>query len=108
MAPHIEAGQTGDDPHGEKSRIALTSVLAAMFITGLKLVVGIETNSLGILSEAAHSGLDFLAALLTYVAVRIAALPAGQGAPVRSREDRESLGVHRDHVARDHLWVDHL
>jgi cation diffusion facilitator family transporter len=46
-----------------------------VFITGLKLVVGIETNSLGILSEAAHSGLDFLAALLTYVAVRIAALP---------------------------------
>ena len=74
MAPHVDAGQMGD-PHGEKSRIALTSVFAAIFITGLKLVVGLETNSLGLLSEAAHSGLDFLAALLTYVAVRVSARP---------------------------------
>jgi cation diffusion facilitator family transporter len=74
MAPHIDGGQIAD-PHGEKRRIALTSVLAAVFITSLKLVIGLETNSLGILSEAAHSGLDFLAALLTYMAVRIAALP---------------------------------
>ncbi len=59
----------------EKRRIARNSVIAAIFITGLKLVVGLETNSLGILSEAAHSGLDFLAALMTYVAVRIAARP---------------------------------
>ena len=41
----------------EKSRIALLSVLAAIFLTALKLVVGLATNSLGILSEAAHSGL---------------------------------------------------
>jgi cation diffusion facilitator family transporter len=59
----------------EKQRVALVSVLAAVFITGIKLVVGIETNSLGILSEAAHSGLDFVAALMTYVAVRIADRP---------------------------------
>ncbi len=59
----------------EKKRIALTSVFAAIFITGLKLVVGLETNSLGLLSEAAHSGLDFLAALMTYVAVRVADRP---------------------------------
>lgn len=74
MPPHSDAGHI-DDPHGEKSRIALTSVFAAIFITGLKLVVGIETNSLGLLSEAAHSGLDFLAALMTFVAVKIAARP---------------------------------
>lgn len=74
MPPHIDVGYV-EDPHGEKSRIALTSVFAAIFITGLKLVVGIETNSLGLLSEAAHSGLDFLAALMTFVAVKIAARP---------------------------------
>ncbi|MBK7258484.1 MAG: cation diffusion facilitator family transporter [Ignavibacteriae bacterium] len=74
MPPHIDVGYV-EDPHGEKSRIALTSVFAAIFITGLKLVVGIETNSLGLLSEAAHSGLDFLAALVTFVAVKIAARP---------------------------------
>ncbi len=74
MPPHVDAGHI-EDPHGEKSRIALTSVLAAIFITALKLVVGLETNSLGLLSEAAHSGLDFLAALMTFVAVKIAARP---------------------------------
>jgi cation diffusion facilitator family transporter len=74
MPPHIDAGHI-EDPHGEKSRIALTSVFAAIFITGLKLVVGLETNSLGLLSEAAHSALDFLAALITFIAVKIAARP---------------------------------
>ena len=44
----------------EKKRVAISSVLAAVFITAFKLVVGLETNSLGILSEAAHSGLDLL------------------------------------------------
>jgi len=69
------------DPAHEKSRVALTSVFAAVFITVLKLVVGIETNSLGILSEAAHSGLDMLAAILTLVAVLIAARPPDKDHP---------------------------
>lgn len=59
----------------EKQRIARNSVFAAIFITALKLIVGLETNSLGLLSEAAHSGLDFLAAAMTYFAVRVAARP---------------------------------
>ncbi|MBA4311190.1 MAG: cation transporter [Chlorobiaceae bacterium] len=59
----------------EKKRVALISVFAAIFITAIKLVVGIETNSLGILSEAAHSGLDLVAALITYFAVRISDKP---------------------------------
>ena len=42
----------------EKRRAALSSVLAAAGITALKLVAGIMTHSLGMLSEAAHSGLD--------------------------------------------------
>jgi len=60
----------------EKITIALSSVAAAVFLTGFKLVVGLETNSLGILSEAAHSGLDLLAAIITLVAVTIADKPA--------------------------------
>lgn len=59
----------------EKNRAALTSVLAAVLLTALKLVVGILTGSLGILAEAAHSGLDLAAALMTFFAVRIAAKP---------------------------------
>lgn len=59
----------------EKKRVALVSVLAAILITALKLIVGLQTNSLGILSEAAHSGLDLIAAILTYIAIRIADKP---------------------------------
>lgn len=61
--------------------MALTSVLAAALLTGLKLSVGLSTGSLGILSEAAHSGLDFLAAVVTFVSVRIADKPADTSHP---------------------------
>ncbi len=47
----------------EKKRVALISVFAAIFLTGFKLVVGVLTGSLGILSEALHSGLDLVAAI---------------------------------------------
>jgi len=59
-----------------KSNVALTSVLAAVGLTGMKVVVGVLTGSLGILAEAAHSGLDLIAALITYLAVRISGKPA--------------------------------
>jgi cation diffusion facilitator family transporter len=62
----------------EKRNIALTSVAAAIFLTGFKLSIGLWTNSLGILSEAAHSGLDLLAALITLFAVTFADRPADQ------------------------------
>lgn len=62
----------------EKKYTALGSVGAAIFLTGFKIFVGVETNSLGILSEAAHSGLDLLAAIITLAAVTIADRPADQ------------------------------
>ena len=60
----------------EKNNAALSSVIAAVGLTMLKLVVGITTNSLGILAEAAHSGLDLVAAIITLIAVRISDRPA--------------------------------
>jgi cation diffusion facilitator family transporter len=54
----------------EKRSAALSSVVAAIFLTSLKIVVGLLTNSLGILAEAAHSGLDLVAALVTFFSVR--------------------------------------
>src|SRR5690349_4223359 len=60
----------------EKRAVAGNSVLAALVITGLKLVVGITTGSLGILSEAAHSGLDLVAAVITLLSVRVSDKPA--------------------------------
>jgi cation diffusion facilitator family transporter len=60
----------------EKKRVALISVFAAIFLTGFKLLIGILTGSLGILSEALHSGLDLVAAVITYFSVRISDKPA--------------------------------
>ena len=60
----------------EKRTAAGNSVLAAIVITVLKSVVGLTTGSLGILSEAAHSGLDLIAALLTYFSVGVSDKPA--------------------------------
>jgi cation diffusion facilitator family transporter len=59
----------------EKQRVAGISVLAAIFLTGFKLVVGIVTGSLGLLSEALHSGLDLVAAVITLFSVRISDKP---------------------------------
>ena len=64
------------DPHREKTVVALSSVGAAIGLTVLKITVGLLTGSLGILAEAAHSGLDLVAALLTFFAVRVADRPA--------------------------------
>ena len=60
----------------EKRAAALSSVVAAVGLTTFKLIVGILTNSLGILAEAAHSALDLAAALMTFFAVRVADKPA--------------------------------
>ena len=64
------------DIQREKMIVALSSVVAAIGLTGMKLVVGLLTGSLGILAEAAHSGLDLVAALMTFFAVRLASRPA--------------------------------
>ncbi|GHO82940.1 cation diffusion facilitator family transporter [Dictyobacter formicarum] len=60
----------------EKTMAAMSSVLAAVGLTGLKILVAVLTGSLGIMAEAAHSGLDLVAALMTFFAVRVADRPA--------------------------------
>jgi len=60
----------------EKRAVAGNSVLAALGITTLKIIVGISTGSLGILSEAAHSALDLIAAIITWFSVRVSDKPA--------------------------------
>jgi cation diffusion facilitator family transporter len=59
----------------EKKAAAGNSVLAAVFLTTLKLIVGLITGSLGILAEAAHSLLDLVAAMVTFLAVRVSDKP---------------------------------
>jgi cation diffusion facilitator family transporter len=64
------------DADRDKRGVALSSVIAAIFLTSMKLVVGLLTGSLGILSEAAHSALDMVAAAVTLLAVRLSGRPA--------------------------------
>ena len=74
----IDSGLAGN-PEGadrEKRLVALSSVVAAVFLTSTKIVVGVTTGSLGILSEAAHSTLDLVAAVVTLWAVRVSGKPA--------------------------------
>src|SRR5271167_2099828 len=74
--PEMRATFSSRSMRQEKRAVAGNSVLAALVITGLKIVVGIATGSLGILSEAAHSGLDLIAALVTLFSVRVSDKPA--------------------------------
>ncbi len=60
----------------DKRSAALSSVVAAVVLTSFKIVVGLLTHSLGILAEAAHSGLDLVAALMTFFAVHVSDKPA--------------------------------
>jgi cation diffusion facilitator family transporter len=65
----------------EKRRAAASSVIAALGLTGMKLVVGLLSGSLGILAEAAHSGLDLVAAVVTLIAVSVSDRPADESHP---------------------------
>src|SRR5207248_1808727 len=67
---------SAQEAHREKTLVALSSVGAAIGLTSLKIIVALLTGSLGILAEAAHSGLDLVAALMTFFAVRVADRPA--------------------------------
>src|SRR5262249_30099518 len=71
-----DANPVLESMQAEKRSVALNSLLAAIAITFLKLLVGVTTRSLGILSEAAHSGLDLIAALVTLLSVRVSDKPA--------------------------------
>jgi cation diffusion facilitator family transporter len=76
-APAISGPEFGSGAmRAEKRSVATNSVIAAVAITALKVVVGVTTGSLGILSEAAHSFLDLIAATITLFSVRVSDKPA--------------------------------
>jgi cation diffusion facilitator family transporter len=76
-APQTILQRSAKDIQGQR-RTALVSVVAASFLLTIKLVTGLATGSLGLIAEAAHSGTDLVAALLTLFAVRIAVRPADE------------------------------
>lgn len=74
--PQPESRPEHEAMRDEKRTVAGESVFASAGITLLKIVVGLSTGSLGILSEAAHSGLDLVAAVVTWLSVRVSDKPA--------------------------------
>ncbi len=71
-----EPAATPMRPRRVKRTAALFSVLAAGVVTALKLLTGLLTGSLGMLSESAHSGIDMIASALTLYSVQVADRPA--------------------------------
>jgi cation diffusion facilitator family transporter len=65
----------------EKRRAALLSVGSAVLLVSLKAFLVIRTGSLGVLSEALHSGLDLLTAVITFLSVRVSDEPADERHP---------------------------
>ena len=55
---------------------ALGSVFSAVVLVSLKVFLAVSTGSLGILSEALHSILDLVAAIITFLSVRVSDKPA--------------------------------
>lgn len=70
-----------DAPKTGAQRTALFSIVAAAGLVALKLVTGLLTGSLALIAEAAHSGTDLVAAILTFFAVRVAGRPADREHP---------------------------
>jgi len=65
----------------EKKRAALLSIGSATLLLCLKTFLVVRTDSLGILSEALHSGLDLVAAVITFLSVRVSDRPADERHP---------------------------
>ncbi|MDR4510805.1 MAG: cation-efflux pump [Nitrososphaeraceae archaeon] len=64
-----------EQSYKEKNKVVIISIIASSCLAILKLSIGFSTNSLAILSEAFHSGLDVLAAFMTLYAVRLVIKP---------------------------------
>lgn len=62
----------------EKKVAALASIVSAVALVALKIFLTVATHSLGVLSEALHSSLDLIAAVITYLSVRVSDAPADE------------------------------
>jgi len=77
-APSSSAASLTTGHSAEKRQVALHSMLAALVMTAIKLAAGLLSGSLGVLSDAAHSGLDMLGSGLTFFSVRVSDKPADE------------------------------
>jgi len=90
----------------EKRGVALVSVAAACVMTALKLAVGLLTGSLGVLSDAAHSGLDLAGSALTFLSVMVSDRPADWNHPYgHAKVENVSAFVETGLMAASALWI---
>jgi len=76
VSPTLAASSPAPAPHAAKRTAAFFSVAAAALVALLKLLTGLLTGSLGMLSEAAHSAIDLIASILTLFSVQFSDRPA--------------------------------
>ena len=72
---------------------ALGSIGSALVLVTLKVFLASVTGSLGVLSEALHSSLDLIAAILTWLSLRVSDRPADSGTHLRARQVRKLFRV---------------
>src|SRR6202162_6636898 len=75
----FEASLITRSPTSAKQMAALGSIGSAIILVSLKVFLAAATGSLGLLSEPLHSGLDLIAAILTWLSVRVSDKPADSG-----------------------------
>src|SRR5580704_2355083 len=75
----LEASLITRSASSAKQMAALGSIGSALVLVALKVFLAASTGSLGVLSEALHSGLDLIAAILTWLSVRVSDRPADSG-----------------------------
>jgi len=64
-----------------KEKIAITSILANVFLAGGKLTVGLASNSSAIFAEGLHSGMDILSSAISFAGIKIAKKPVDKKHP---------------------------
>ncbi|MDD3653738.1 MAG: cation diffusion facilitator family transporter [Desulfotomaculaceae bacterium] len=60
----------------QKVKVACLSIASNTVLTGAKLAIGFSMNSVSVISEAVHSGLDLIASLIAFFSVRKSSMPA--------------------------------
>jgi cation diffusion facilitator family transporter len=76
----MAAALTGHGAHARgRSRAAAVSIVSNTTLIALKVVAGVLTGSVAVLTEALHSGIDLLASLIAFFSVRRAEQPADAG-----------------------------
>ncbi len=79
--------------HGLKSRAAAVSIASNSILIAFKVVAGLLSGSIAILSEALHSSSDLIAAVIAFLAVRRAAEPPDERHPYGHEKVENVSGV---------------